>query len=117
MMPCHTHIIAKTNVIKYMSKPMLIRRFGKWILTLSEFSFQYVPQRVVNGQAIADFLTKHQELKEELINIPGTLEVASIWLPLIEGSSGKEVWVQQKIKRLSSLWIIPWKLYFDGSCT
>ncbi|CAN6695530.1 unnamed protein product [Malus baccata var. baccata] len=37
------------------------RRIGKWILALSEFSFQYVPQRAVKGQAIADFLTEHQE--------------------------------------------------------
>ncbi|CAN6699597.1 unnamed protein product [Malus baccata var. baccata] len=62
MLPCHVHIIAKTDVIKYMlSKPMLAGRIGKWILALSEFSFQYVPQRAVKGQAIADFLTEHQE--------------------------------------------------------
>ncbi|CAN6695758.1 unnamed protein product [Malus baccata var. baccata] len=40
MLPCHVHIIAKTDVIKYMlSKPMLTGRIGKWILALSEFSF------------------------------------------------------------------------------
>ncbi|KAM1998360.1 hypothetical protein ACFX16_005908 [Malus domestica] len=61
MLPCHMHIIAKTDVIKYMlSKPMLTGRIGKWILALSEFSFQYVPQRAVKGQVIADFLTEHQ---------------------------------------------------------
>ncbi|KAM1875539.1 hypothetical protein FF1_042984 [Malus domestica] len=61
MLPCHVHIIAKTDVIKYMlSKPMLTGRIGKWILALSEFSFQYVPQRAVKGQAIADFLAEHQ---------------------------------------------------------
>ncbi|CAN6704835.1 unnamed protein product [Malus baccata var. baccata] len=60
MLPCHVHIIAKIDVIKYMlSKPMLAGIIGKWILALSEFSFQYVPQRAVKGQAIADFLTKH----------------------------------------------------------
>ncbi|KAM2557547.1 hypothetical protein TB2_014658 [Malus domestica] len=62
MLPCHVHIIAKTDVIKYMlSKPMLTGRIGKWIRSLSEFSFQYVPQRAVKGQAIADFLAEHQE--------------------------------------------------------
>ncbi|CAN6687889.1 unnamed protein product [Malus baccata var. baccata] len=66
MLPCHVHIIAKTDVIKYMlSKPMLAGRIGKWILALSEFSFQYVPQRAVKGQAIADFLTEHQESQSE----------------------------------------------------
>ncbi|KAM0969974.1 hypothetical protein ACFX2A_018407 [Malus domestica] len=55
---------------------MLTGRIGKWILALSEFSFQYVPQRAVKGQAIADFLAEHQESRDEIINIPGTLEKA-----------------------------------------
>ncbi|KAM1959334.1 hypothetical protein ACFX15_004620 [Malus domestica] len=78
MLPCHVHIIARTDVIKYMlSKPMLAGMIGKWILALSEFSFQYIPQRAVKGQAIADFLTEHQESPSEVINIPGSLEKAS----------------------------------------
>ncbi|CAN6567999.1 unnamed protein product [Malus baccata var. baccata] len=82
MLPCHMHIIAKTDVIKYMlSKPMLMGRIGKWILALSKFSFQYVPQRAVKGQAIADFLAEHQKSQDEIINIPRTLEVTSIWIP------------------------------------
>ncbi|KAM2617511.1 hypothetical protein TB1_033896 [Malus domestica] len=91
MLPCHVHIIAKTDVIKYMlSKPMLTRRIGKWILALSEFSFQYVPQRAVNDQAIADFLAEHQESQDEIVNIPGTLEVASVWIPLARASRAKK---------------------------
>ncbi|CAN6684946.1 unnamed protein product [Malus baccata var. baccata] len=118
MLPCHVHIIAKTDVIKSMlSKPMLTRMIGKWILALSEFSFQYVPQRAVKGQAIADFLAEHQEFQDEIINIPGTLEVTSVWIPPSKGISGKEEWVQQEIKRATDLWITPWKLYFNGSYT
>ncbi|XP_070667982.1 uncharacterized protein [Malus domestica] len=118
MLPCHVHIIAKTDVIKYiLSKPMLAGRIGKWILALSEFSFQYIPKRAVKGQAIADFLTEHQESQSEVINIPGSLEVTSIWIPPREDISGKEDWVQQEIRRVAGLWITPWKLYFDGSHT
>ncbi|KAM1786579.1 hypothetical protein ACFX12_039338 [Malus domestica] len=118
MLPCHVHIIAKTDVIKYMlSKLMLTGRIGKWILALSEFSFQYVPQRAAKGQAIADFLAEHQESRDEMINIPGTLEVTSVWIPPSKGVSGKEEWVQQEIKRVVGLWITHWKLYFDGSHT
>ncbi|KAM1117762.1 hypothetical protein ACFX19_008222 [Malus domestica] len=96
MLPCHVHIIAKIDVIKYMlSKPMLTGRIGKWILALSEFSFQYVPQMAVKGQAIADFLAEHQD----------------------KDISGKEEWVQQEIKKVTGPWITPWKLYFDGSYT
>ncbi|CAN6552200.1 unnamed protein product [Malus baccata var. baccata] len=92
-------------------------RTGKWILALSEFSFQYVPQKAVKGQAIADFLTEHQESQSEVINIPGSLEVTSIWIPPRKDISGKEDWVQQEIRRVTGLWITHWKLYFDGSHT
>ncbi|XP_070662185.1 uncharacterized protein [Malus domestica] len=81
---------------------MLTGKIGKWILALSEFSFQYVSQRAVKGQAIADFLTEHQEFEDETINIPGTLEVTSVWIPPGKGISGKEEWVQQEIKRKAS---------------
>ncbi|CAN6565784.1 unnamed protein product [Malus baccata var. baccata] len=118
MLPCHVHIIAKTDVIKYMlSKPMLAGIIGKWILALSEFSFQYVPQRAVKGQPIADFLTKHQEFQSEVINIPESLEVTSVWIPPRNDVSGKEDWIQQEIRKVTGLWITHWKLYFDGSRT
>ena len=65
MLPCHIHIIAKTDVIEYMlSKPMLTGRIGKWILALSEFSFQYMSQRAIKGPAIVNFLAEHQESQE-----------------------------------------------------
>ncbi|KAM1011396.1 hypothetical protein ACFX2C_046739 [Malus domestica] len=102
MLPCHVHIIAKTDVIKYMlSKPMLTGRIGKWILALSEFNFQYIPQRAVKGQAIADFLAEHQESRDEIINIPGTMEVTNVWIPPGKGISGKEEWIQQEIRRMA----------------
>ncbi|KAM1464696.1 hypothetical protein ACFXTO_044316 [Malus domestica] len=100
-----------------LSKPMLAGRIGKWILALSEFSFQYVPQRAVKGQAIADFLTEHQEPQNKVINIPGSLKVTSVWIPPRSDVSSKEDWIQQEIRRVTGLWITLWKLYFDGSHT
>ncbi|CAN6562475.1 unnamed protein product [Malus baccata var. baccata] len=103
MLPCHVHIIAKTDVIKYMlSKPMLTGRIGKWIIALSKFSFQYVPQKAVKGQAIADFLTEHQESQSEVINVPGSLEVTNVWILPRKDVSGKEDWVQQEIRRVTN---------------
>ncbi|CAN6543126.1 unnamed protein product [Malus baccata var. baccata] len=67
-----------------------------WILALSEFSFQYVPQRAIKGQAIVDFLVEHQDVEDELINIPGTLEVANLWIPPSKALLCREEWVQQK---------------------
>ncbi|CAN6560074.1 unnamed protein product [Malus baccata var. baccata] len=91
------------------------RRIEKWILALSEFSFQYVPQMAVKGQTIADFLAEYQETQDEIINIPGTLEVTNVWILPGKGISGREEWIQQEIRRVAGLWITPWKLYFDGS--
>ncbi|XP_070667906.1 uncharacterized protein [Malus domestica] len=71
------------------------------ILTEVETSFQYVPQRAVKGQTIADFLTEHRESSSEVINIPGSLEVTSIWIPPRKDISGKEDWVQQEIRRVA----------------
>ncbi|KAB2626102.1 S2-RNase [Pyrus ussuriensis x Pyrus communis] len=34
-----------------------------------ESSFQYVPQKTIKGQVIADFLAEHQEFQDEIINI------------------------------------------------
>ncbi|CAN6542591.1 unnamed protein product [Malus baccata var. baccata] len=81
------------------------------------FDFQYVSQRAVKGQAIADFLAEYQESRDEIINIPGTLEVTNIWIPPGKEILGKEEWIQQEIRRVAGLWITPWKLYFDGSYT
>ncbi|KAM2784233.1 hypothetical protein COP1_013639 [Malus domestica] len=104
MLPSHIHIIAKTYVIRYMlSKPMLTRRIGKWIVALLEFIFQYVPQRAIKGQAIVDFWAEHQEPQDELINSPRTLEVASTWIPPSKAFSGKEEWIQQEIKKITGL--------------
>lgn len=81
MLPCHIRIIAKTDVIKYiMCKPILTGRIGKWILALLEFSFQYVLQRAVKGQVIANFLAEHQKPEEKLINISRTLKVSTLWI-------------------------------------
>ncbi|KAI5338706.1 hypothetical protein L3X38_017978 [Prunus dulcis] len=38
---------------------MLRGRIGKWTLALTEFDFRYVPQKVIKGQAVADFLADH----------------------------------------------------------
>jgi len=94
MLHCHIHIIAKTDVIKYMlAKPMLTGRVGKWILALSKFSFQYVPQRAVKRQVIADFLAEHQESQEEIINILGTLKVVNILILPSKAISGRDEWI------------------------
>ena len=44
-------------------KPMIYGRIGKWIIAFTEFSLQYVPTKVVKGQVLTDFLTKHPNVE------------------------------------------------------
>ncbi|KAM0976218.1 hypothetical protein ACFX2C_019158 [Malus domestica] len=60
MLPSVTQVIAQTNVICYMlSRPIVKGRIGKWTMALFEFSLQYLPQKAVKCQALADFLAQH----------------------------------------------------------
>ncbi|XP_062003261.1 uncharacterized protein LOC133720801 [Rosa rugosa] len=107
MLSFTTCIIAQTDLVKYMlSRPILRGRIGKWVLALSEFSLQYVPQKAVKGQAIADFLAHHPILEVTEIC---ELEVAAITSerPYPEPASGHQ----------ATIMLQPWVLYFDGSRT
>jgi hypothetical protein len=79
-------VIAQIDVVKYMfSRPILSGKLGKWSLSLVEFNLVYVPQKVVKGQALVDFLADH---------------------PCIDVTDFNESLVLE---------VTPWKLFFDGS--
>ncbi|BFG20983.1 hypothetical protein CerSpe_072570 [Prunus speciosa] len=92
MLPSVVQIISKTDLIKYMlTRPIIRGRIGKWTMALSEFTFQYVAQKSVKGQALADFLAHHPSQRQE-----EELEV--------------EIGMAQMEKNY-------WTMYFDGSST
>ena len=68
-----------------LSKPILSGRMCKCSLALVEFHLLYVPQKVVKGQALADFLADHP-----CDDMPELEEAQYVAL-------------------------VPWKFYFDGS--
>jgi len=90
----HTmHVISKANPIKYiLTRPVLNGRLVKWAVILEQYDLLYMPQNVVKGQAVANFLTDHPVLdKWELSdNLPGV-----------------EVFLVDALP--------PWELYFDGA--
>lgn len=92
MLPSVVQIISKTDLIKYMlTRPIIRGRIGKWTMALSEFTFQYVAQKSVKGQALADFLAHHPT--------QGALEEAEVEIGMIHMEKNF------------------WTMYFDGSST
>ncbi|XP_040369535.1 uncharacterized protein LOC121051338 [Rosa chinensis] len=111
MLSFTTYIIAQTDLVKYMlSRPILRGHIGKWVLALFEFSLQYVPQKAVKGQAIADFLAHHPTLDIPLVR---ELEIATITTTRPDLACNQEyaIWYQATVS------LQPWVLFFDGSRT
>ncbi|XP_062020894.1 uncharacterized protein LOC133737331 [Rosa rugosa] len=111
MLSFTTSIIAQTDLVKYMlSRPILRGRIGKWVLALSEFSLQYVPQKAVKGQAIADFLAYHP-----MLDIPPVKEleiaITTTTRPDLAHIPEYAIWYQATVS------LQPWVLFFDGSRT
>ncbi|KAI5317742.1 hypothetical protein L3X38_037449 [Prunus dulcis] len=79
---------------------MLRGRIGKWTLALTEFTFRYVPQKAVKGQAVADFLADHPG--EEIENMD-SLDIANANL-----LTRAHVCLNNPIY---SIHLTPWKLY------
>ncbi|CAL8136204.1 unnamed protein product [Prunus armeniaca] len=91
MLPSVFQIISKTDLIKYMlTRPIIRGQIRKWTMTLSEFTFQYVAQKSVKGQALAVFLAHHpaQGQEEELeVEIGMALMEKNYWTMYFDGSS------------------------------
>jgi ribonuclease HI len=74
-------VYSKSDVIKQMlSMPILNVRIGKWILALSEFELKFESAKDVQGQIIADFITKHHDPSIDLLEI-------TPWALFFDGSS------------------------------
>ncbi|XP_058223015.1 uncharacterized protein LOC131332735 [Rhododendron vialii] len=69
-------------------------QIGKWSLALMEFSFQYIPQKAVKGQALADFLADPPcvDIDNESEQGLNDLEISlTPWTLLFDGSRTQEV--------------------------
>ncbi|KAG9458147.1 hypothetical protein H6P81_002655 [Aristolochia fimbriata] len=55
-----TNLISRADPLKFiMSRPMLSGRLAKWALLLSEFEINFIPQKAIKGQGLANFLADH----------------------------------------------------------
>ncbi|XP_019246569.1 PREDICTED: uncharacterized protein LOC109226231 [Nicotiana attenuata] len=86
-------LVSRANPIKFvMSKPVLSDRLERWYLQFQQFEIVYVPQKAVNGQALADFLADHP--------IPNDWELSDE----LPDKDAMVIEIQP-----------PWKMYFDGA--
>ncbi|XP_028060408.1 uncharacterized protein LOC114264016 [Camellia sinensis] len=85
-------LISRADPLKYiLSRPILSGKIAKWAVILQQFAIEYVLQRAVKGQALADFLAAHP--------IPDDS-------PLVTDLPDEEV-MQVEIQK-------GWEMYFDG---
>ncbi|KAG9447595.1 hypothetical protein H6P81_013723 [Aristolochia fimbriata] len=55
-----TNLISRADPLKFiMSRPMLSGQLAKWALLLSEFEINFIPQKAIKGQGLANFLADH----------------------------------------------------------
>ncbi|KAK4400836.1 hypothetical protein Sango_1189700 [Sesamum angolense] len=91
------HLVLKANPLKYvMAKPVFSDRLARWYLQLQQFEITFVPQKIVKGQVLANFLVDHPMLAEwELSDdLPDedvlVIEVTPLWKMYLDGASHKE---------------------------
>ncbi|XP_074297005.1 uncharacterized protein LOC141627675 [Silene latifolia] len=86
-------MVSKADPIKYiLSRPVLSGKLAKWAMLLKQYDLVFVPQKVVKGQAIADFFADHP--------VPAESEIS-------DDLPGEEIFYVDVLP--------PWQMYFDGA--
>ena len=57
------HVISKINPLRLiMTKPSSLNgQLAKWAIFLSQYEMQFLPQKVMKGQTVADFFAEHPD--------------------------------------------------------
>lgn len=87
------YVVSKINIIKYvLTYTLLTKRIGKWTLALTKLLLIYLPQKVVKGQVLADFITDHLKASSETVPKVklGIFHCESkLWILKFDGSNAK----------------------------
>ncbi|XP_012852524.1 PREDICTED: uncharacterized protein LOC105972129 [Erythranthe guttata] len=87
-------LISRADPVKFViSKPVLSGRLAKWSIMFNQYEITYVPQKSVEGQALANFLADHPiptewELSDDLPDKDiFFIEVLPAWEMFFDGAS------------------------------
>ena len=91
MIKFQVYEVSQIDLMKYLLRqPLITGRFGKWSLSLSEFTLVYFPQKLANEQASTNFLAYHPSLEIQLEK-DVELEIYEVerwpWILKFDGSS------------------------------
>ncbi|PIN12541.1 hypothetical protein CDL12_14846 [Handroanthus impetiginosus] len=87
----HIQLISRADPVKFvMSKPVLSWRLAKWSIIFNQYEITYISQKVVKGQALANFLADHPipaewELSDEFSDEDALfIEILPVWIMLFD---------------------------------
>ncbi|KAL0423414.1 UNVERIFIED_CONTAM: hypothetical protein Sradi_0876200 [Sesamum radiatum] len=87
-------LISRADPVKFvMSKPVLSVRLTKWSIVSNQYEIEYVPQKAVKGQTLANFLADHPMSAEWEISDDFSdkdvfsVEILPAWTMLFDGPS------------------------------
>ena len=74
LLSAESTVVCKDDIVRYMLSMLIMSsRIGKWILALSEFDLRYESAKSIKGQIMADFVSHHCGVVDDLEIVPWTL--------------------------------------------
>ncbi|KAL0437742.1 UNVERIFIED_CONTAM: Retrovirus-related Pol polyprotein from transposon opus [Sesamum radiatum] len=87
-------LISRADPVKFvMSRPVLSGRLAKWSIVFNQYEIEYVPQKAIKGQALANFLADHPMPTEWEISddFPDedvfSIEILPAWTMFFDGAA------------------------------
>ncbi|KAL0294849.1 UNVERIFIED_CONTAM: Gag-Pol polyprotein [Sesamum radiatum] len=86
--------ISRADPVKFVtSRPILSGRLAKWSIMFNQYEIEYVPQKAIKGQALANFLADHPVPAEWEISddFPDedvfSIEILPAWIMFFDGAA------------------------------
>ena len=87
----HIQVIFRVNSFTIAhDKSIFAELYSKWAILLSQYEIQFMPQKVIKGQAVSDFLVNHPVLGTSKLYDDLPDKVAEV--NIINASSEEQVW-------------------------